>query len=413
MQLVQVMNFATPKTLDTLSIDSSAAIQTQPRTGLGQSNTLGTMSGSDVNMTRIHFPLCQNDVCCASWEVDLDPWWQQNPMWRVSDENATHFCFSKLPSNSTTDLKRIAFFEALHQVQWHGNCSNVHARTQVNSGLAASLNFLHTAFVTAWGTKRPFQVTIQHEDFAWIYATYKNKTGVCLTRDVRCYFLPVSNCQARISQNDGRNGIYNKFTKKFQGRWIREYFTRPRQWLRLSLLQYRESPSFPKLKTPCSVIHVRRTDVTLEESWFQKRNYFPIADYVEHLQPGSNVLLMTDDQSAVDEALRFHPNYTWYFIKRARHYGTSGGLERHLPSHDPLLEMLIILSELRLASFCTKLIHTRSGFVDLIREAMESSQGQIEIIQIDHGKQPNQTSWESANEFFHKLNISNAANVYP
>jgi hypothetical protein len=205
------------------------------------------------------------------------------------------------------------------------------------------LNFLHKAFVTAWATNRPFQITVQKETFAWLYATYKNNTGGCATQDVHCYFLTVSNCQARRKQNDGDNRLHNHFTQKFQGRWIREYFARPRQWLRLSLLKYRESSSFPKLKTPCSIIHVCRTDVTLEGVRWKKQKYFPIANYVEHLQPGSNILLMTDDQSAVDEALRIHPNYTWYFINRTQHYGASGGLNQHLPLQDPLLEMMIIL----------------------------------------------------------------------
>jgi hypothetical protein len=218
----------------------AAAIQTQPRKSSRQSKTLGFVSGNDVNKTVINFPVCENDVCCASWEVDLDPWWQQNPLWRVSYENATHFCFSKLPSNSRSDMKRIAFLEALHQLQWYGNCSNVHARPQINSGLSASLNFLHKAFVTGWATNRPFQITLQKETFAWAYATYKNKTGVCATRDVRCYFLPVSNCQARIKQNDGDSRLHSHFTQELQGQWIREYFARPRQWLRLSLLKYRE-----------------------------------------------------------------------------------------------------------------------------------------------------------------------------
>jgi hypothetical protein len=91
------------------SKDSPAAIQTQPRTSSRQSKTLGFVSGNDVYITVVNFPVCKNDVCCASWEVNLDPWWQQNPTWRVSDKNATHFCFSKLPSDSRSDMKRIAF----------------------------------------------------------------------------------------------------------------------------------------------------------------------------------------------------------------------------------------------------------------------------------------------------------------
>jgi hypothetical protein len=438
-QTVQLMNLTTPKILNAVTdLDSptegkqnaqkqASAFRNSTVRGGQDDDDEGAIeltsisitsennpnSGNDINKTGVNFPVCKKDVCCASWEVDLDPWWQQNPTWHVSDENATHFCFSKLPSNSRYDMKRIAFLEALHQLQWHGNCSNVHAMVQINSGLSASLNHLHNAFVTAWATNRPFQITVKKKTFAWAYATYKNGTGLCATRDVYCYFLPISNCQARITQNDGADDLHRHITKNLKGRWLREYFTRPRQWLRLALLKYRESPSIPKLKTPCATIHVRRTDVTLEGPWWKKRNYFPIADYVEHLQPGSNIFLMTDDQSAVDEALRFHPNYTWYFINRTRHYGASGGFNQHLPSKDPLLEMMIILSELRLASLCKTLVHTTSGFVDLIREAMESTQGTIDIIKMDVGKQLNRTTVESSNEFFRKLNMPNSSNIHP
>jgi hypothetical protein len=367
---------------------------------------LGFVRGNDVNETIVHFPVCDTaNVCCAPWDVDLDPWWQHNPPWRVSSENDTHFCFSQLPVRSKTDQEHAAFLLALHEVQWHGNCSTVHARPQINSGFSASLNFLHKGFITAWATKRPFQITQQKETFAWTYATYENQTGVCPTRDARCYFLPVSNCQARIKQNDG-DGLFHDYIKEYQGRWLREYLTRPRQWLRKRLYEYQKSAAWPNLQAPCSVLHVRRTDVTLEKAMRKKRRYFPISDYVKHVIPGSNILLMTDDQSAVDEALGLHPNYTWYFINRTRHYGASGGLNHHIPSQDPLLEIIIILAELRLASHCKTLIHTHSGFVDLIREAVQSTPGNHEIIKIDQGIQPNSTWWESSAEFFRKHNLS-------
>lgn len=375
------------------------------------SPTFGFVVGNGVNETIVHFPVCEKGVCCGTWDVDLDPWWQNNPLWLVSDENSTHFCFSRMPAKSARDKEHIAFLEALHQLQWHGNCSNVHAKPQINSGLSASLNFLHKGFISAWAANRPFQVTQQRDTFEWKYATYpQNKSGICPTRDVRCYFLPVSNCQARIKQNDG-DDRYLEFFTATSGRWLREYFTRPLQHIRRQLFNFRESASMPKLKTPCSVLHVRRTDVTLEGALWKKRKYFPIADYLEHVNVGSNVLLMTDDQSAVDEALGLHPNYTWYFINRTRHYGASGGLNQHLPSKDPLLEMTIILSELRLASQCNRLVHTKSGFVVLIKEALQSTSDDNQLIKIDQdtSKLPNGTWWESSNEFFNKLNMSNVS----
>ena len=146
---------------------------------------LGFVSGNDVNDTIVNFTVCDNatanNVCCASWDVDLDPWWLHHPTWRISSENDTHFCFSELPMQSKTDQEHVTFLKALHEIQWHGNCSTVHARPQINSGFSASLNFLHMAFITAWATNRPFQITQQKEQFSWIYATYKNETGVCPT----------------------------------------------------------------------------------------------------------------------------------------------------------------------------------------------------------------------------------------
>jgi hypothetical protein len=83
----------------------------------------------------------------------------------------------------------------------------------------------------------------------------------------------------------------------------------------------------------------------------RRERYFPISDYVKHVGPpgeGSNnnsnrnILLLTDDQSAIDEALALHHNYFWYYINRTRHYGATAGFNQHIPSQDPMLEVIII-----------------------------------------------------------------------
>lgn len=50
------------------------------------------------------------------------------------------------------------------------------------------------------------------------------------------------------------------------------------------------------------------------------------------------------DANAIDEALEFYPNFRWKYFQRKRARGTSKGWEDHLPSGDPVTEVITILA---------------------------------------------------------------------
>lgn len=357
--------------------------------------------------------------CCSkSWDHDLDEWWQRHPTWEVSSETDQRYCFS--PVN---DPKRAEFLHLLSRLQWgqQNSCSNNNNTSGfmiINSGYSANVGLLGKAFLTSFLNNRTFVTSKRVPEFIWRYAANQNGTPVCPSADLECYFLPISNCKARIKQDDGfdqklidRHGG-GRYGKKVT--WIRSYLFRPKLWMRKKVYWelIRKTPAIP---LPCTAMHVRRTDAILENNWKKRRHYFRIADYLNATNPShNNVVLLTDDQTAIDEALALHYNRTWTFINRTRWRGTEGGMNGHVPSGDPAFEIAVILAEQQLATHCEALVHTRSGYADVLRLAMDIARDfkDYEKRKIDVGRQPNSTHYTSAEEFFEKLQKDTSSPIH-
>jgi hypothetical protein len=125
-------------------------------------------------------------------------------------------------------------------------------------------------------------------------------------------------------------------------------------------------------------MHVRRTDVVLHQEY--SRKYREVKEYVNALENGTkNILLLTDDQNAIEEAQTLFPSYNWMFVDRQRHQGAEGGWENQIPSDDPKLEVIILLTIFRLVRMCSSFIHGHSNFAFLLEEEMKDAHKGTEL----------------------------------
>ena len=165
--------------------------------------------------------------------------------------------------------------------------------------------------------------------------------------------------------------------------WYEEYSTRKQTWLRRKIYNYTAAVD---MQLPCSVMHVRRGDVALFDGYW--RPYLNISDYVSATNRHTlkhNVLLLTDDKNAIDEAKRQYPAYNWMYLDRPRHKGSEGGWQSHRPSGDPALEVTIVLSILRLVRKCDTLVCGESGFADTVWHHMKDEKGDnATLVRIEH-----------------------------
>lgn len=97
---------------------------------------------------------------------------------------------------------------------------------------------------------------------------------------------------------------------------------------------------------------VRRGDVVLRDP--RPRRYHAIEEYMDHTNNVTKtVLLLTDDENAVEEALYLFPEYKWVYF---RYRGAEGGWENHIPSDNPMQEVVALLSIFRLARKCRSML---------------------------------------------------------
>jgi hypothetical protein len=340
--------------------------------------------------------------CCAdSWEQEnVDDWWLHNPDWEVSRQNDTTFCFSPIRQAERAHFLKNQLYPQQHLT----NCSNVKAHILINSGFSAHVALNGKAFMSASRHNQTY-VMVKH-DRKWRYGRYLNKSHVCDSVDMDCYFLPLSNCHAPDKQKDDIPSGQTFNVNGGHNTWIRDYMLRPKQWVRKRIYDMLKEVPHP-IPTPCTVMHVRRTDAILEENWKKRRHYFPLSDYVERVPDDHKaIVLLTDDQTAIDEAHEFHSDRKWIYVNRTRHRGTEGGMNGHIPSGDPVYELSVILAEMQLAGHCQHLVFTRSGFKDLILQALQVKHppASIQISKIDLGRQPNATHAQTADEFFAGIN---------
>eukprot|EP00607_Mallomonas_marina_P003626 CAMPEP_0182440272 /NCGR_PEP_ID=MMETSP1167-20130531/86954_1 /TAXON_ID=2988 /ORGANISM="Mallomonas Sp, Strain CCMP3275" /LENGTH=624 /DNA_ID=CAMNT_0024634177 /DNA_START=836 /DNA_END=2711 /DNA_ORIENTATION=- len=126
-------------------------------------------------------------------------------------------------------------------------------------------------------------------------------------------------------------------------------------------------------KDTCSIMHVRRGDSVMHRN--QGRAYIPIHAYVKAARPlmdamgVDTVLLFTDSQTAIEEALRCEREFPevcrgikWRYVDKQRWKGAEGGWENPFPSGNATVEFMNIQFEFSLAQKCSMAITGNSGY---------------------------------------------------
>ena len=405
---------ATPSMLVVLYFRlSSFTLQVENRDGLTDTSILRDFSERHFAGTfsvrkaagGMRLVSCENELSmsevvgpcyCSPWSFDSDDWWIRNPLYQLAGkDNDTHTCFRKI-----SDPEHLSFVQSLHSLQWglhhplvpnqsavsstlslDSHCKDSIQMPQVSSGYAAALMSVSRSFYASWDQyHRPFQITKHREGANWNFATRNvSHWSYCSSQDMNCYFLPIGNCPAEIGRDDGIRGIKpTKHRDKERFGWLRQYAFRPRHIVRYRLRRYlkRNFPDFfgnnRELSFQCdAVLHVRRGDI----SFGRGRRYAAVHEYLVAGQVPRNgtVVILTDDQSTIDEINTYlKDSWKFVYIDRPRFRGSEGGFEGFIPSADPAHEVLTIMAELELAQSCAKIVHGKSGFVDIIKESMEN-----------------------------------------
>ena len=304
---------------------------------------------------------------CLPWTVNADDWWKRHPSWEAGMENETHYCFAPMAQ------AKARLFQKVYNSQYRSDCSNVLTQEMISSGWGA--DFMHVADALWYGLQhqRPVQVT---NHTPWHYASAHNQSA-CPMESMYCYFLDLTPCPPdnanayngidgreffqEVGHPDPRHPTVNRLI---------EYATRPQTWLRKQVYDF--SKQIP-LEAPCSVLHVRRSDIVLHHKWSRKYR-----DLEEYMNASSStiqktILLLTDDSNAIQEAHSKYPDYNWVYIDRPRFQGPEGGFENQIPSNDPKYEVLVLLSIFRLVRKCQSLVHTKSNLGQYLAGIMKLS----------------------------------------
>ena len=213
------------------------------------------------------------------------------------------------------------------------------------------------ALVKGLETKTPVKVVEE----PWHYAA-----GVCGARSLRCFFKPVVYdlycTPKRIPDVRGCDHLHDLAFR---------YLTQPTVQLHKQIVKHVDAT---KLNAPCVAIHVRRTDTLLNDGWDHKRKLYkwvPLEAYVTAIKPKTTTLLLTDDETVLNETKAFDLDWVW--IDRPRHKGTLGGWENHFPSNDRMLEMAVIFALRKLVSKCKMFVGSHSTFGNLMYLGMRNA----------------------------------------
>ncbi|KAL7515325.1 hypothetical protein ACHAXN_013478 [Cyclotella atomus] len=290
----------------------------------------------------------------------FDYWMLHNPHWFVTNETDDELCIAR--GDLQDDL--VKDFLMMYATQFYSGCAKVNWRfhwlsgwgatfLNMQAGLRDSVDNLHIPLTMGFGGD-------DRSKWYWNYAANKydgtNKT--CPTADTDCYFLPHHNCGTLEEIYSGSTGVervesnalgpWSDITsgKKAMNAFL--FMTRKQLWLRRAIYDFKmEFKKSFEAEEDCSVIHVRRGDIILDPS---TRKYYPIKSYSEKI-PKREVekskpchISTNHDANAIDEALEFYPNFRWKYFQRKRARGTSKGWEDHLPSGDPVTEVITILA---------------------------------------------------------------------
>ena len=324
--------------------------------------------------------LLPTDSFCVDWEYDTDEWWTHHPEWYNTFNNDTHTCFGR-----RTD-KEAQMYMKIYENQWHNDCDKVYTKVMWCSGWGADfINVVYGLQNAVFDFGRPFAMQV-YDDHGWHYAAIKKdgSKATCPKKDLSCYFLPISKCEAQ-PKSEADLGYPNTKGDHY-GRYVPvyNYLTRPQQWLRKAVYDFVKKLD-NEIVAPCSVMHVRRADVVLHGK--SSRKYYPVSAYVDLLPEDrrKDIFLLTDDQNAIDEAHEFYPDIRWHYIDRPRFRGNEGGWENQTPSNDPKQEVVTILGTFQLAQRCDTFVHGHSVFSDEIFRAMEQTGQHINRLHVDRG----------------------------
>ena len=280
-----------------------------------------------------------NRTMCASWDLNVDEWWLSNPDWYPSFENNSHYCFSLFE-----DSEKANFMRHLYLNQYEGNCSNAVYRDVLSYGWG--IDFLNVIDALYFGflNQRPVRMVAKRP---WHYAlpntpkglgAVSNPKRVCDSADMDCFFLPFSPCPPwnknhttlRYDIKREKKILRTNHGKMYKpiAHWLLAYTKRPQHWLRKRIAEFTDRQN---VTAPCTVMHVRRGDVTLDDNG--RRRYYPIEDYVKaDTDIHDTVFLVTDDSNAIQEAKLKFPNISWQYIDRPRYRGAEAGFAKHTPS---------------------------------------------------------------------------------
>lgn len=192
--------------------------------------------------------------------------------------------------------------------------------------------------------------------------------------------------------------------------WAMEYAHRQKMWVRKRVHNLIKAKA-PPVSLPCAAMHVRRTDVAMKADW--ARQHFSIGKYLHKLKEKGiytkNLLLFTDDQNALEEALTHHPSYNWMYLNISRHRGSSGGYENHIAASDPADEVTAMLSIFKLARHCDSFVMGHSTFADEIYRGMVSKGKNITLLRVDEGLDVFNPSYTTSEEDLMESLASNSS----
>ena len=110
------------------------------------------------------------------------------------------------------------------------------------------------------------------------------------------------------------------------------------------------------------------------------------------------ILLLTDDSNAIEEARRKYPDYHWVYIDRPRFKGPEGGWENQIPSDDPKIELIVLLSIFRLVKQCQSFVHAHSNMGRFIAGIMATTVPNATVVDIDRYENMTQVFFSKKNE---------------
>jgi hypothetical protein len=322
---------------------------------------------------------------CHTWSVNSDEWWTHHPDWEIFQETDDGYCFRLIQ-----DKGKAEFMRKLYKNQYQGNCSNIFPVKMWSSGFGADMTNLKRALSHSLYAGRPMEVTT----YPWHYAApdEANKGNkvrskpACPLLTMYCYFLKLSSCEQAapgvLPEPEWVKG--ELFVPHDHDPWLEEYMARPQTWLRHEVYMFVKNQT---IQQPCTVIHVRRSDVIDHNA--ESRKYHAISEYINasaKIQIQPNILLLTDDQNAVGEAKTVFPEYHWMVLDRPRWKALEGGFERQLPSSDPIFEMKVLLSTFRLIRKCQSLVHTKSNLGSLFKYELLKANNSAQVYNLDYGK---------------------------